>query len=68
MRVGSDPIPMLLVKQISNEAEKQTFREQYLAGVDFIDDNYKIEIVQNRYPESDDQVFERAAQAQSTLV
>ena len=53
MQVGEDPIPMLTVKQISNEAEKQAFKDQYLGGVDFTDDNYKLEMVQNRYPESD---------------
>lgn len=39
MKVGTDPIPMLTVKQIQNEADKEVFRQEHLEGIDFIDDN-----------------------------
>lgn len=68
MQVGENPIPMLTIKQIKTEEDRQNFKQTYLDGVDFIDDDYNKECVEHRYPESDNQVYERAARAKFQLV
>ena len=68
MKVGENPIPILTIKQIQNEQDKETFKKTYLGGVNFIDDDYNKSFVENRYPESDTQVFERAARARFHMV
>jgi len=52
MMVGENPIPMLTVKDLHSNEERDAFRQQYLDGIDFIDDNQFYDKVKDRYPES----------------
>jgi len=39
MQVGDNPIPMLTLKSINTDEERKAFKDTYLFGVDFIDDD-----------------------------
>ena len=45
MKVGENPIPLLTVKSIQNQQEKDEFKAQYLDDVDFLDDDQNLELV-----------------------
>ena len=53
MQVGDNPIPMLTVKQIKTDDDRRNFRNRYLDGINFVDDDQNLEFIQGRYPESD---------------
>ena len=58
---GENPIPLLKMRAVkSSEAEKQAFVEKHLDGVDFDDDEEYFDYIFGRYPESKQDIIERA--------
>jgi hypothetical protein len=52
MRVGQNPLPLLISRSIKSPEEKAQFIAKYLDGIDFDVNEEHFDYVNKRYPES----------------